>query len=53
MVSSQALVAHACNSRYSGDRGQEDAVQAQPKEVGGRVCLKNTQHKTGLLEWLK
>jgi hypothetical protein len=48
------LVAHACNPNYLGGRDQENHSlrPAQANSSGGPIW-KNTQHKKGLVEWLK
>jgi hypothetical protein len=45
-----ATVAHTCNPSYSGGRDQEDLSL---KQIVLEAYLKNIQHKTKLVEWLK
>jgi hypothetical protein len=49
---SQAVVAHSCNLRYSGCRDQKDqgSKLVAPNSSGDPI-LKNIQHKKGLAEW--
>jgi hypothetical protein len=50
----ELLVAHACNPSYSGGRDQEDCSSKPACANSLRdPILKNTQHRTGLVEWLK
>jgi hypothetical protein len=50
----QMLVAHAYNPSYSGDTDQEDhSLRLAPGKQLLRPYLENTQHKKGLMEWLK
>jgi hypothetical protein len=50
----QVLVAHACNSSYSGGRDQEDHSSKPAWENSSRdPILKKTHHKKGLVEWFK
>jgi hypothetical protein len=51
---SQAPVVHTYNPSYSGGRDQEDhGLKPAPDKQFSRSHLKNTQHKAGLMEWLK
>jgi hypothetical protein len=48
IIWSQALVAHACNPSYSGDRDQEDGSSKPAWANSSRdLILKKTYHKTG------
>jgi hypothetical protein len=49
LKSSQVLVAHACNSTYSGGSWFKASLGQQFK----RPYVENTQHKRGLADWLK
>jgi hypothetical protein len=53
-TSLRVLVAHACNSSYSGDRDQEDCG-SKPSwaKSSVRLYLEKTLHKKGLVEWFK
>jgi hypothetical protein len=44
------MVAEACNPRYSGGRDEDHILKPVWEN---RSYLKNTQHKKGLVEWLK
>jgi hypothetical protein len=48
---SWALVVYACNHNYTGGRVQE--VGGPPRQILAETYLENTQHKKGLVEWLK
>jgi hypothetical protein len=51
---SQAPVAHACNSSYSGGRDQEDRGLKPARANSLRDLISKTTHlKKGLVEWLK
>jgi hypothetical protein len=50
---SQVLVAHACNSSYSGGRDQEDRGSKPALGKFVRCYLEKPITKTGLVEWLK
>jgi hypothetical protein len=53
-VNGRALVAHACNPSYSGDRDQEDhGLTLAWANSSGRPYLEKTHHKKALVEWLK
>jgi hypothetical protein len=53
-LGSCTLVAHACNPRYPGGKDQEDR-SSKPAQANSSQdpILKNTLHKTGLVQWLK
>jgi hypothetical protein len=52
---SQALIAHTCNSSYSGDkRSGEFWLEANPGQiVPEKLSSKNPTQKKRLVEWLK
>jgi hypothetical protein len=50
---SQALVAHTCDPSYLGGRDQEDQDSKPARANSLGEYLEKSQHKTGLLEWLK
>jgi hypothetical protein len=54
LLRSQVVVAHACNSGYSGRRHQENSSlkPTWAKSSQGPI-LKKTITKKGLVEWLK
>jgi hypothetical protein len=53
-VTSQALVAHACNPSYSGGRDREDCgLKPAQANSSARPYLEKPFTKIGLVEWLK
>jgi hypothetical protein len=50
---SRVPVAHAYNPSYSGGREQEDHGSRSARANNLKSCLESTQHKEGLVEWLK
>jgi hypothetical protein len=47
------VMIHACNCSYSGGRDQEDYGSKPAQANSLRPGHENTQHKEGLVEWLK
>jgi hypothetical protein len=39
------MVAHTCNSRYSGDRDRKIAIQGQPRKIGETLAEKTKKQK--------